>query len=149
MTHTHPDPASPYTLAPTLLFSPVISTSTAPVLFEMDSSEAVFFLTPVIGPTLVCLMHVLTAWCRAHQGGQFEVQLPDLSAALGVSSTTLRNTLERLRRFNFLHPHGGTPLRSEVLTELRIYPVRWLAQLTPAARSTLIDWQRTLGAVVG
>lgn len=150
MPHTNnrpPDPDSPYTHAPSLIFTTAVSHTNVPVLFEMDSPEAIYFITPVIGPTSTVLMHLLTTWCKQHAeagNDSFEIGLDELGSYAAISAATLSSTLARLHRFNMIHPLGGTPLLTEVQTTVKHYPVRWLERLPESSRSMLIEWQRIL-----
>lgn len=72
--------------------------------FDADTDDALVFLTPVLGPTSVLVLHRLSRALRA--GGPLCWSMTDLAATFGVAVGQLDRTVDRLERFGFARREG-------------------------------------------
>jgi hypothetical protein len=111
-----------------------------PVLFSTASDDALLFLTPVLGPSAVLLLHRISTWLVPGDVEHVTISPGHLGQYIGINAAQVAKTLDRLCRFNFAYDLGSGDYT--ILPCVRRYHARWLETLPIAVRDALIDWQR-------
>lgn len=88
-----------------------------------DSDEALWYLTPVVGPTSTIVLHHVSRWLTSSAGLPCAFGINALSAMFGVAPKQLLLTFDRLQRFGLAERVDTSPGHQVWRFRLRMPPM--------------------------